>query len=402
MRLVLALGALAVTTTAPAAASAASAAGTKDAERAGAPVAYRMATDALEVHGTPAATDGPPLMPGDRTATDTIAPGGKKYYGVRLDGVSDVYVSAVAAPRPGSALGLRDGIDVSLHRADGTPCGPPRHRSFLSAGGAYPLADHAERRAGTDGPCAAAGTYHFVVTRGDADGGDPAPMPLELKYVTEHPPVTVPSPGNSGPWSSAPPPEPAGPAKDVTGGSGFNDAAEVRTGTWKDTIRPGETRFYRTPVPAGRQLFAKATFGNAPGHTPYVANGVRLGLNDTARGHVANRTDGYQGSPVSVPLAAPPAALGGGPPSGWYYLQVSLNFKAATGRSGAVPVTLAVDTTPARRAPASPPGPPSPQSAAHPAPDRPLRALGYAGIGTGTALLLGLGGWTLLARRPGE
>ncbi|MFI0737155.1 hypothetical protein ACH4PU_03435 [Streptomyces sp. NPDC021100] len=400
LRLALAVGALA-TAAAP---SAAAPAGV------GPPAAYRTAPDAQEIHGARAATADPPLVPSGRTATDTIAPGERKFYAVRLDGTSDAYVSAVAAPRPGGTPGLRDGIDVSLRRADGTPCGPSRHRSFLAEGGAYPLADHAERLGGAGGPCAAAGTYHFVVVRGEADGGDPAPVSLELTAVTRHPPTTSKSTYPPGTWSSEPPSEPAGPAKDVTGGSGFNDAADVRTGTWKDTIRPGETRFYRTPVTTGRQLFAKATFGDAPGRVPYVANGVRLGLNDAARGHVTNRTDGYQGHAVAVPLAAPPPGRDTGS-EGWYYLQVSLNTKVGHGRSEAVPVTLMVTTAPARSAPPGPPGPHAHRApdgttfrtaAASPAPDGRLKAVGYAGVGTGTALLLGLGGWYLAARRPEE
>ncbi|MGK5637615.1 hypothetical protein ACSNOK_04745 [Streptomyces sp. URMC 126] len=399
----LALGAL-VSTAAPATAAPGGPDGT------GPPAAYRMAPGAQEIHGAPAVTATPPLIPGGRTATDTIAPGERKFYGVRVDGTSDTYVSAVAAPRPGGTPGLRDGIDVALQRADGTRCGPARHRSFLAQGGAYPLADHAERLAGTDGPCAAAGTYYFVVTRGDADGGDPAPVPLELTTATRRPSTAPTSPSSPGTWSSEPPPAPVGPAKEVAGGSGFNDATDVRAGVWKDTIRPGETRFYRTPVAIGRQLFAKATFGDASGRVPYVANGVRLGLNDGARGHVTNRTDGYQGRTVAVPLAAPPPARDTAS-EGWYYLQVSLNAKAALGPSGAVPVTLTVITAPARSTAAVPPGPRTYHgpggvtdrtASASPAPDGRLKTLGYVGVGTGTALLLGLGGWYLAARRPEE
>ncbi|GAA2922306.1 hypothetical protein GCM10020221_18100 [Streptomyces thioluteus] len=303
LRAVAALGALTVT-------AAASPARAADVTGTGRPTAYRTAPGAQAVRGAPeGAADGPLLEAGERTYTDSLAPGEHKTYRVRLDASSDAYVSAVAAPRPGSTMGLRDGIDVSLRAADGTPCGPARHRSFLSEGGAYPLADHAERLAGGGGggACGAAGTYRFVVARGDADGGDPAPVALELKHTSGHPAASSPVP-DSGPgsWSSQPPSTSSGPVHEVAGGSGFNDAAQVRGGTWRDRLRPGETRFYRVAVPAGQQLFAKATFGKASG--PYVANGVRLGLNDAARGHVMNRTDGYGGQPATVALATPPAA----------------------------------------------------------------------------------------------
>ncbi|MBH1935566.1 hypothetical protein I5Q34_15020 [Streptomyces sp. AV19] len=406
LRAVAALGALTVTAGAHPA---------RAAEGARTPAAYRTAPGAQAVRGAPEDADGPLLEAGGRTYTDRLAPGERKSYRVRLDAASDAYVSAVAAPRPGSAMGLRDGIDVSLRAADGTPCGPARHRSFLAEGGAYPLADHTERLAGTGGACGAAGTYRFVVARGDADGGDAAPLPLELKHTAARPATGSPvSDSGPGSWSSQAPSGPAGPGRDVTGGSGFNDAVRVGAGTWRDRIRPGETRFYRVTVPAGQQLFAKAAFGSASG--PYVANGVRLGLSDAARGHVMNRTEGYGGSAAAVALATPPAAgpgaLRGGEAergmgrAGGYFLQVSLNAKAAGGRSDPVPVRLAVGLAPARKDPAAD-GLPRilggrPAAARAGAADGGwLRAAGYAGVGTGTALLLGLGGWVLLARRAG-
>ncbi|KNB52000.1 hypothetical protein AC230_15300 [Streptomyces caatingaensis] len=403
-----ALGALTVTAAAPPARA--------DGD-AGPPAAHGTSPGARAVRGAPEGADGPLLEPGaERTYTDTLAPGEHKSYRVRLDAGSDAYVSAVALPRPGATPGLRDGIDLSLRAADGTPCGPARHRSFLSEGGAYPLADHTERLAGTGGACGAAGTYRFVVARGDADGGDASPLPVELRYTTGHPAATgspAPDPGPGG-WSSQPPSAPAGPVREVAGGRGFDDAARVDGGTWRDRIRPGETRFYRVAVPAGHQLFAKAVFGSAPG--PYVANGVRLGLSDAARGHVMNRTGGYGGDAAAVVLATPPAggpgALRGGEAErgmarpGWYVLQLSLNPKAAGGRPDPVPVRLAIGTAPARKEagadalPRVPVGRPVPLRSTGAEGDGGwLRVAGYAGVGTGTALLLGLGGWVLLARR---
>ncbi|NJP79054.1 hypothetical protein HCK01_17295, partial [Streptomyces sp. AA8] len=348
----------------------------------------------------------------------SVRPGERRYYTVELDGGSSAYVSAVAAPRPGSTMGPRDGIEVALEAPDGTPCGGGRHRTFLSAGGAYPVADYAERVVRSGSPCASAGTYHFVLERGDATGGDGSPVPVELKYVTAPPDAGRPGVRGGGPsasggtWSSQVPEMPDGPGTQITGGSGFHDAAEVAAGSWKDELRPGETRFYRVSVDAGRQLFARARFGAAPSGGPtarYVAGGVRLGLNNSARGYVMNRTTGYQGRPVTVSLATPPAAYANGVAigdavrgmrfAGWYYLQVSVSPKAG-GTSAEVPVTLDVDVAAAR--PAGPDPKPAAGGAAAPVgggPDGRLRVVGYAGVGTGSALLVGLAGWTLAARR---
>ncbi|GHF60914.1 hypothetical protein GCM10010218_48040 [Streptomyces mashuensis] len=385
------------------------------------PPAYRTAPGAVAVRGAASSDDGPRLAPGGGPYTDTLAPGERKFYTVELDGRSSAYVSAVAAPAPGSAPGLRDGIEVSLRAEDGTRCGPGRHRTFLSVGGAYPLADYAERVVRAGGPCAGAGTYRFVVERGEAAGGDAAPVPVELAYVAEPPrdPVTAGGGAVTGGWSSQAPADAAGggeaaEATEVEGGTGFNDAPEVRDGVWKDELRPGETRFYRVNVAQGRQLFADAQFGGAGGPVPYVVGGARLGLSNAARGFVMNRTAGYQSGRAAVSLATPPAAYAGGGAAdavrgmalpGWYFLQVSLSPKARP--AGGVPVTLKVAVAEARPAEApalggSRPGPGAGGSA-RPEPGRTpdvrLLVIGYAGVGTGSALLVGLGAWMLARRR---
>ncbi|MEV4922495.1 hypothetical protein AB0L03_06515 [Streptomyces roseoverticillatus] len=391
---------------------------------AGALTGYAMAPGAQVIEGALARDSGPLLRPGPRTYKDSVRPGERKHYTVELDATSNAYVSAVAAPKPGSAMGPRDGIDVALEAPDGTPCGAGRHRTFLSAGGAYPVADYAERVPRAGSACAAAGTYRFVLERGDAAGGDGAPMPVELQYVTA-PPGEEGTGGQGGPsspgggaWASQAPRMPDGPGRAVTGGSGFNDAAEVGAGSWKDELRPGETRFYRVAVTAGRQLFARARFGAAPsgGASPYVAGGVRLGLNNTARGYVMNRTTGYQGKAAVVSLATPPAAYGGGVAvgdavrgmrfAGWYYLQASLSPRAGAGTgasassaAAAVPVTLDVDVAAARQAGPAPKAVSGVIPAGGKARDGRLRVIGYTGVGTGSALLAGLAGWTLAARR---
>ncbi|MEU7132075.1 hypothetical protein [Streptomyces sp. NPDC046261] len=378
--------------------------------------AYRVAPGAIAVRGSGGGADAPLLKAGAGTYTDSLKPGERKYYNVELDAQSSAYVSAVAAPAPGTSMGLRDGIDVSLQAADGTSCGAVRHRSFLSAGGAYPVADYAERIVKAGGACGAAGVYRFVVERGDAGGGDGSAVPVELKYTAEPPQKgEADGPTAPGTWSSqAPSKLPPGEGEPVVGGTGFNDAAELRAGVWKDELRPGETRFYRVSVDAGEQLFADAEFGPVPTSGPYVVSGVRLGLNNAARGYVMNKTGPYQGKPTTVSLATPPAAYGSGNGgeaargmrfAGWYYLQVSLNPKVRQAtRDGRVPVTLRVDVAGARRAEqgfgkTQGGGVGGELVAAGARKNERMRVIGYAGIGTGSALLVGLGAWALIARR---
>ncbi|MEV4431798.1 hypothetical protein [Streptomyces sp. NPDC049585] len=401
-------------------------AGTAGGQSAEGPAAYRPAAGASPVRGATGTGGNAPVLAADPAAyTDSIAPGESRSYGVELDDRASAYVSAVAVPRPGSRMGLRDGIDVSLLAPDGTACGGVRHRSFASAGGAYPLADSAERVVkAAGGACATAGTYRFVVRRGDATGGDAAPVQLELKYTSGPPRHTIAAalPSAPGGWSSqAPSPRPTGRARAVRGGTGFDDAAEIAPGAWQDRIRPGETRFYRVRVDAGEQLFADAEFGSgAAAHGPYVVGGLRVGLNNPGRGYAMNRTGSYQGRPATVSLATPPAANDGGGDGGeaargmslpgWYYLQVSVSPKVR--EDGGVPVALAVSVAGARPAVATGGGAGGggrqvtgvePVAAAGPARrGERLRILGYAGIGTGSALLIGLGAWSLAARRRDE
>ncbi|PNE31511.1 hypothetical protein AF335_25895 [Streptomyces eurocidicus] len=372
---------------------------------------YRMAAGAQEVRGSGSATGGPLLRPGSATYTDSVRPGERKYYSVELDAGSSAYVSAVAVPRPGATMGTRDGIDVVLEDASGTPCGAGRHRTFLSAGGAYPVADYAERVVRPGAPCGAAGTYRFAVARGDATGGDSTPVPVELRYETGPAARAGDTTASSGAWSSQPPPRSRRPAADVVGGSGFNDATDIRAGSWKDELRPGETRFYRVEVGAGRQLFASARFGGAGGDgtAPYVISGVRLGLNNAARGYVLNKTAGYQGRDATLSLATPPAGAGGSGGggdavrgmrlAGWYYLQVSLNPRVGRAGSDAVPVTLDVDLADAGVSAAPSVHKLVGGGAAAGGGGGVLRVVGYVGVGVGSGLLLGLGVWTVRVRR---
>ncbi|MFC5718919.1 hypothetical protein ACFP1Z_01825 [Streptomyces gamaensis] len=371
--------------------------------------AYRAAPDARPVQGSRDPADGPLLRPGPGTYTDSLRPGERKFYTVELDAASSAYVSAVAAPRPGTAMGPQDGIEVALQKADGTQCGVGRHRTFLSAGGPYPVADYAERVApggGTGGPCALAGTYRFTVKRGEATGGDAGALPVELAYTA-----------GEGGAPSAGATEGGGGAA----GTGFGDAVELRPGTREDRLRPGQTRFYRVAAGTGQQLAVAARFGAAAGGDPgpFVINGVRLGLHNAARGYVMNRTAGYRGETVELSLTTPPVAPDGGDPGkgasdaergmrlpGWYYLQVSLNPKASAGTADGLPVTLDVQVGAPRAADARRGMRATPRHQAAPAGDgrhATRRIVGYAGIGTGSALLLGLGAWTLAARRgPAE
>ncbi|MCX4819082.1 hypothetical protein OG883_04015 [Streptomyces sp. NBC_01142] len=382
---------------------------------------YETSPDAEPVRGTPASTDGPRLRPG--TYTDTIARGEKKYYRVALDAKSNAFVSTVLAPPPGIEVGSTDGIRVLLESTDGVKCSNGNDVTF-GGGSSRPIADYATRRIEADRSCQSAGDYLYSVEwtgsgNGPGDGG----WPVELTYMTE-PGLRAGAvmPSEPATWNSQAPSPSAGRANSVSGGSGFNDAPAVGGGAWKDKLSPGESRFYKVPVEWGQQLFLDAEFANSTNdEPPLVFDGLRLGVFNTARGFVASASANYQGKPAAVSLGTAPAAFSNRSSpqdataamrfSGWYYVRVSLDRRV----DSALPVTLRVGLKGEPQ-----PGPPYDGDATAAGfgitdEDReaaaegriedtdgqsvPLKAIGFAGIGLGTALVLGLVLWTVLGRR---
>ncbi|MEV5505809.1 hypothetical protein [Streptomyces orinoci] len=383
---------------------------------------YRTAPGATTISGALSAGDGPLLKPGAHT--DALSPGERKFYTARLDATSDAYLSVVLAPAPGTTL-KPERIRLSLNAPDGRECDAAQ-AAFADGDSAHPLALYTVRRltAGA-GACRQSGTYRVILAR-TADTADPkAPVfPIELKYMAEpglKPGTRSDSLTAPPTWTTQPPTTPTDPpSHPTTGGTGFNDAPPLADGTWHDRLQPGETRFYRIPLNWGQQLSATAELPQtlAPAGF-YVANGVRLALNNPARGPVTESTQAYQGKPQTLTLNTAPVAYANrlrdpADPAaamrvaGWYYLQVGLHHRLDEVATGPVPVTLRITITGRPKPAPAYTGDPitagfdtraNPNAAPPGTGSRPRLILGYTGIGTGTALLLWLGTWRLLARR---
>ncbi|MEU0301897.1 hypothetical protein ABZ252_20875 [Streptomyces sp. NPDC006175] len=374
---------------------------------------YGPADGSVPVTGTESSADGPRLERA-KVYSDTIGPGQKKYYRVRLDDTSNAFVSTVLAPPPGTGSGILDGIQVALTSATGTPCGSSP-AAYFGDDTTRPIAGYASRRIKDDtGACQQAGDYLYTVTRVGTKTGGGAEWPIELTFMAEpglKPGATAPQAPTS--WSSEAPSPPDGTPQKVSGGTGFNDAAAVDEGTWRDDLQPGDSRFYKVPVAWGQQLFLRAQLANGTADgTSFTVNGLRLALYNTARGPVSDKSIGYNGAPAGVDLGTAPAAYAnrfGGESTaesamrfqGWYYVQVTLDPEVPRG----VPMTLNVT-----RKGTAQPGPPydgDPEAAGFGLGDTgpgsgenlTMRAIGFAGIGAGTVLVLGLGAWQLLSRR---
>ncbi|MFG3346565.1 hypothetical protein ACGF1Z_16055 [Streptomyces sp. NPDC048018] len=380
------------------------------------PTGYRNAPDARPVRAGS-------VLPGPGTYTDSIARGETRTYRVRLDGSSNVFLSAVLAPPPGAAVDVVDGVSLSLRTASGLLCGM-RADIRLYGDTARPVADYVSRRLEAGRDCQEAGEYDLVVQGvgrdGDAGRRRAWRWDLELGYVVEPAPgpdAEPPPPPPPTAWSTAPPADlgadAPGPGRAARGGTGFNDAAQLAgAGTWRDELRPGESRFYRVPVAWGQQLFARARFGNAaapPGRSA-LPDGLRLALYNPARGAVDERRALYTGAPATLLLATAPAAYANRTEGtsdavsamrfeGSYYLQVSLDRQAPASVPLALDLALPSSSAATGHEGSGLGAGPARGDAAAPGPDPVLRAVGIAGISTGTVLVVSLAAWPLLASR---
>ncbi|MGW7572746.1 hypothetical protein [Streptomyces sp. NPDC054765] len=388
---------------------------------------YRTGDGATATKGTPSAADAPQLKRG--LHTDSIKRGEQKYYAVTLDDRTSAYFSAVAAPKPGTKVqDYGDKLTINVQDSNGAICDSGGSPSFSGGGMAYPIADYATRRIGTDRTaCQKAGPYYLVITReGSASSGTGA-WPLELDYLDE-PPLkgNPPAQPARGTWSTdTPAPRTDTTKRSAKGGTGFNDAGSIAAGVWKDRITPGETRFYRVPVDWGQRLNLSAELPNAPsGASGFLARALGLGVYNPARGAVGDVSFvSYTGKPAAAKEFTAPVEYGNrlNPThsvramrfAGWYYLEVSLHPDAAQYFPKGAELTLRVDVRGTAQAGPDYAGPTGTfsvtpedrntarkgQTAQEAAKSGTLMAVAYAGIGTGVVLLAGLGVWTLVARR---
>ncbi|MFJ8011926.1 hypothetical protein [Streptomyces sp. NPDC096339] len=393
---------------------------------------YRPAEGAKPVQGKPSTADAPQLAAGNVYA-DKLAPGERVYRLVLEQDQSNVYVSAVVRPAAGAKVSYGDGIEVEIMTTAGRSCPGSGGR----AGFGYdpvPISAVGVRWGAEDLDCAPGGVYYVKVTRTSAKGSDPGEWPLELRVQRE------PGRGPGGPtaapstWPSGAAPLPGTEAVGRSGGTGFNDARALGTGVWRDELRVGQTRWYRVPLDWGQQLGLGAelsaatmtkSFGSASG-------GLVVSLYSPFRGLVSEKDTSYDGKQAGVTLGkTPPVAyenrfsndkdVRNASIAGWYYVAVTMGAKAAefTADGTTVPLTLRVDLsgTPGK-APSYKEGPAAggfgvgaqdreaakagltaPEAADAADNASVMRVVAGAGFGTGTVLLLVLGGWMLLGRR---
>lgn len=402
----------------------------------GAPGPYAFDEGSRQVTGAGSTTDAERLTPG-RTYRSALARPGKLYYRLELGAQESVYVSATAVPGLGAEVSFRDGIAVSVEDGNGINCSSERTR-FGSSESPRPISTWAARRIGPGTySCKTAGTYYVVVERESEPTSTRDPWELELRVSSEPRVRTLGPTAAPETWNSASPVPMTGDQRTRAGGTSFNSAPGLEPGVWQDRIRAGQTRYYWVPVDWGQQLSARAELGTAPGDG-YVPSALVLTLFNPARGPVDQAQSTYDGKQkVAAFDPLPPVRyenryhvsddVKGMRFSGRYYLAVHLSEEVAeTFGEGPIGLTLRVrvdgnasgaaapaydgefvpaeefgvtaqDREQARQGETDGAG----GGTAEARDPATMRALAAGSFGLGTALVLFLAGWTLLARRRG-
>ncbi|WP_234314681.1 hypothetical protein [Streptomyces sp. NRRL F-5135] len=387
-----------------------------------APTPYGYDPEAKRVTGASTTSAAEPLDAGS-TYRDSIGPNRTRVYRLNLDAKTNAYVSAVAVPEAGTKVDGRDELSVSVQDQQGSDCGSNDARFGSSSRFPRPLAAYAYRLIDKKAyNCQEAGPYYVVIERTGEATSSAEPWGLEIRHLSE------PGLAKTGPtaapsqWPSASPEPPAavGPPQSRDGGAGFHDATALTSGEWSTEIEPGGSLFYKIPVDWGQQLFAGAELGSSTGKG-FVTGALAMSLYNPARGLVDSSSpvsyDGKQKTTSLDPL--PPVAyenrfgFSTGDKdmrfAGWYYLKVSLDPEVGE-KFGIRPYGLTLRTNVEGEAKAGPAydGPAGEfavtdddrtEATDGRARNGAMVLVATAALGTGTVLVLGLGVWTLLARR---
>jgi hypothetical protein len=385
---------------------------------------YDFADGARRVDGADGTADAERLVPGT-TYRSSLPSGGKVHYRLELDDASSTYVAATAVPRPGSPIAVVDGIKVAVQDTAGRSCSVDT-AGFGAARSPHPIAAWGMREISPGKPlCQEAGTYDVSVERIEPADTSPGTWDLELTVASEPRPAKAGVTSPPGTWNSASPEPVEGRAERRPGGAGFDSAASAGRGVWRADITPGETLFYKVPVDWGQQLSATVELGGTEGGGGYTVSALDLSLYNPARGHVQDTSVGYDGTRNATSLAPlPPVGYANRFAAteqvntvrfaGSYYLVVHLAEAVADGfGEGPFALTLRVRVDGAAQSAPDYAGESKPQGlfevteedrraaveggAADD--DLAMTALAAGGIGTGSALLVGLGVWTAVARR---
>lgn len=324
------------------------------------------------VKGTSSPAGAPALKPGQYT--DTLSPDEQKNYTVTLaDGVTPYFSVTLIRPIgvvPGLAadyVSFSDDIKISIGTADGVACGYDDASTSQDQAVGPALATARPGRVGNEwaspfsGPsssnCGKPGKYVISLSRTQSSTSVPnRDLPIEIVYIAE-PPLADDAttlPGQHPISTSSLAPDVTAVAKAIKGGGSYSEAAELaKSGGYTDTIKPGETLYYRIRLGQGQRLGYTVLLHGQKSldefidvvtylGTPY--RGVVVNSNDT--GSYSSSDDETLSGQMSAPVAyrnresdadaVEQLRLGG-----YYYLTVTMaNPDKATQTE--VPINIAV------------------------------------------------------------
>lgn len=97
-------------------------------------------------------------------------------------------------------------------------------------------------------------------------------------------------------------------AQPIEGGTGFNDAVEIKDGAYSDTIVPGEYRFFKVPVAVGQRAVVQVA---APEVSVNQTSNLFVGIYDALRGSQSSEGLGIGVENDKVSMMAFPAGFEG-------------------------------------------------------------------------------------------
>lgn len=218
----------------------------------------------LPVVGTSEQNGAPEVEPGQYTDKlgGTKEEGGRKYYTIRRAPGSTTHIGFTAYPEAhGDMMGYNDAATLKLTTPDGDECATQTGMQMIAGTRALLVNSVSYNPAAEPGnaACDASDRLVLEVVRGTGqDIANPAPetgtIPFEFLVIEE--PALADRDGLPEPMDVAPSQESGAPSSpilgEVAGGGGFADAPILRSGTWKDSLRPGEVLFYRVRADWGQ------------------------------------------------------------------------------------------------------------------------------------------------------
>lgn len=201
------------------------------------------------IQGTTSPADAPHLLPGGQYLDSIPVTNGSRYYRIHRSPDTTLRLAITSRPGVNSSDMNREDWKYTLKALDGRQCASATAWRSDYAGMNDLVGASITEWAGDPG---CGGVTDFALNIRRPDGGQ-APVQTEIKVMQE----AVASNSDALPEAVGGLPNPIRPpvapqVKAVIGGTGFNDAQPITSGTYVADIAPGEIAFFRVPLEFGQ------------------------------------------------------------------------------------------------------------------------------------------------------